>query len=68
MECPKCKKDNLKHRHNEAHGIHGTHMSGSERYECECGFYVGNAKDGEKYELKFIIDKKEKNEKEKTVS
>ena len=57
MKCPKCKKDTLKHLHNEAHGLAGTHMDGSERYECECGFYVGNAEKGKEFNLKFFIDK-----------
>ena len=56
MICPKCKKDTLKHLHDEAHGISGTHMDGSERYECACGFYVGNEQEGKKHNLKFFID------------
>lgn len=57
MLCPKCKKDTLKHMHNEAHGVSGTHMVGSERFECDCGFRVNTSKGGEKYGLKFILDK-----------
>jgi predicted RNA-binding Zn-ribbon protein involved in translation (DUF1610 family) len=39
--CPKCGHAFFKHMHNCAHGIPGTHMAGSERYECmECGFGV----------------------------
>ncbi len=56
-KCPKCKKETLKHLHNEAHGISGTYMSGSERYECECGFRVASPKEGDKYKLEFFIDK-----------
>jgi len=58
MKCPKCSNDTLKHMHNCAHGIEGTHMSGSERYECECGFYIGNKEDAKKYNLNFVLDKK----------
>ena len=57
MECPKCKKDTLQHKHNCAHGIPETHMAGSERFECECGFYVGNARDGKDHNLIFVLDK-----------
>ena len=57
MKCPKCNKDTLQHMHNTAHGIEGTHMAGSERYECECGFYIGNEKDAKKHNLKFVLDK-----------
>ena len=57
MKCPGCKKETLRHRHNEAHGISGTHMAGSERYECECGFYAGAEEEGKKHNLEFFIDK-----------
>ena len=55
VQCPECKKAELQHLHSAAHGIEGTHMAGSERYECpECG----NAmfKDGESEELIFFFD------------
>ena len=56
MKCPKCEKDTLKHLHNEAYGIAGTHMAGSERYECECGFRVTNREEAEEFNLIFIED------------
>jgi DNA-directed RNA polymerase subunit RPC12/RpoP len=56
-ECPKCKKQVvLKHLHDCAHGIPETHMSGSERYECpECGHMIFK-EEGEKLDLKFVLD------------
>jgi len=56
MICPKCKEDTLKHLHACAHGIEGTHMKGTERYECECGFYVGDKEDTKQYNLEFTLD------------
>jgi len=56
MECPKCKKDTLKHMHNEAYGIAGTHMAGSERFECKCGFRLSNKEEAKAHDLKFILD------------
>ena len=40
MDCPECKKmTEHTYLHNTAHGIPGTHMVGSERYECnECSY------------------------------
>lgn len=37
--CPHCRStDGYRHLHNAAHGIPGTHMAGSERFECaSCG-------------------------------
>ena len=31
MKCPECEKGELRHVMNEAHGISGTYMAGSER-------------------------------------
>jgi len=56
MECPKCKKDTLKHMHNEAYGIAGTHMAGSERFECKCGFRLSNKEEAKTHGLEFILD------------
>lgn len=56
MKCPKCEKDTLQHLHATAYGIPGTHMAGSERYECECGFHVGNREDAEEFGLIFFED------------
>ena len=57
MKCPTCNKETEHlHKHNEAHGISGTHMSGSERYECvECGYSMGKV-ESEKQGLKFVLD------------
>ena len=56
MKCPKCKKNTLKHLHDCAHGVIKSHMIGSERFECKCGFYIGDKNMAEKYNLKFIVD------------
>lgn len=56
MLCPKCKQNTLKHLHNVAHGITGTHMKDSERFECKCGFVCSNNKFAKSYGLKFVFD------------
>ena len=34
--CPKCRKPaRWRHLHDAAHGLVGTHLAGSERYECQ---------------------------------
>lgn len=57
MKCPNCcRVTKHKHLHDCAHGIPDTHMSGSERYECEeCG-YVMDKKEAESQGLQFILD------------
>lgn len=57
MDCPECNKNTEhNHLHNAAHGIQGTHMAGSERYECkECG-YAMRKEEAESQELKFVLD------------
>ncbi len=57
MYCPKCKEMTKHvHEHDAAHGIPGTHMSGSERYRCsECDYWMGKT-EGEKQGLKFELD------------
>lgn len=57
MNCPNCQRlTDATHMHDEAHGIAGTHMDGSERYECvECGYRMCKI-EGEKQGLKFILD------------
>ena len=57
LTCPKCKEGALTHLHDCAHGIKGTHMAGSERFECKCGFKISNNTEAKKHDLKFIIDK-----------
>lgn len=53
--CPKCHK-NLKHMHGTAHGMPETHIAGTERFECECGFECWDAAEGEKLGLMFVLD------------
>ena len=54
--CPVCKRETLQHKHDCAHGLSFTHMTGTERFECECGFSCWDAMDGEKYGLVFVYD------------
>jgi hypothetical protein len=55
-DCHRCKKrTEYYHKHDTAHGITGTHMAGSERYECkECGctIFAADKIDG----FNFILD------------
>lgn len=57
MNCPKCqRKTETNHMHDAAHGIAGTHMDGSERYECvDCGYSMYKI-EGENQGLKFSLD------------
>lgn len=56
MKCPKCGDETLQHLHQTAYGIIGTHIAGSERYECECGFVVTNREEAEEFNLIFTED------------
>ncbi len=56
MKCPKCSNDTLQHLHDCAHGLPMTHMAGSERFECECGFHAVDKDEAEKNGLEFIMD------------
>ncbi|GAG33112.1 unnamed protein product [marine sediment metagenome] len=56
MICPKCKSDDMRHEHDTAHGIVGTHMVGSERFTCSCGLHIDNKDDAEKIGLTFTVD------------
>lgn len=56
LKCPVCKENKLRHRHDAAYGMAGTHMAGTERFECECGFSCWDAIDGEKLGLEFVLD------------
>jgi len=55
--CENCQKETEhRHLHDEAHGISGTHMSGTERYECnECKSLIFK-EEGAKRGLNFILD------------
>lgn len=58
-KCDGCgNRTDHKHLHDEAHGISGTHMSGSERFVCKlCGHHTF-AKDGDRNpDFKFLFDK-----------
>jgi len=54
--CPNCKKENLRHLHDTAQGLKGTHIANSERYICECGLYIDTAKEAAEHGLKFRFD------------
>ena len=56
--CPQCKQESrFRHLHDTAHGIEGTHMAGSERFECAfCGFTVTPAMASEFPGLRFTLD------------
>ncbi len=58
VACPDCGGTDLAHLHNEAHGLSGTHMVGSERFECECGKVVYST-EGIPLGFAFEIDGKE---------
>lgn len=57
IECPKCfEQVEFLHLHDAAHGIPGTHMQGSERFECsKCGYIVFK-EEGTKLGFKFVLD------------
>ena len=46
----------FRHLHDTAHGIAGTHMAGSERFQCSVCGETYYAKDGAPFPLKFIFD------------
>jgi predicted RNA-binding Zn-ribbon protein involved in translation (DUF1610 family) len=58
MKCPKCgNTDAPRHMHDEAHGLSGTHMAGSERFECRgCG-HVLSREEAKAVGLKYVLDK-----------
>jgi transposase-like protein len=53
--CPECGQE-LWHGHDAAYGMIGTHMAGSERYECHNCNKTWYKKEGEKIGLKFFLD------------
>lgn len=54
--CPNCGSQEYSRLHDLAHGIPGTHMSGSERYHCDsCGRNI-HAEEGKKLGLPFIYE------------
>lgn len=57
--CKNCRKKTLHgHLHNTAHGITGTHMAGTERYEClQCERAIfKHDTEAKKNKLKFVFD------------
>lgn len=44
------------HRHDEAHGIAGTHMAGSERFECAVCRHVLTREEAKSFGLKYVLD------------
>lgn len=59
--CPQCKKETVhRHMHDTAHDIAGTHMSGTERFECTVCNHAIFAYDEEAKQpsLKFVLDKR----------
>lgn len=55
--CPECKRDVvIRHLHDTAHDVVGTHIIGSERFECpECGHHL-TRDDVEILGLKYALD------------
>ena len=57
MRCPQCDEETLQHMHDLIYDIPGTHMPGSERFECQCGFYaIPGSSIAEEYNLEFSLD------------
>lgn len=55
--CSSCgERREFRHMHDTAHGIAGTHMAGSERFECSVCGTTYYAADGAPFPLKFIFD------------
>lgn len=54
-KCPECNKE-LQHKHDCAYGMTSTHMAGSERFECSCGFRCSDPWEGERLGLVFVLD------------
>lgn len=56
--CPTCRTETeFRHLHDTVHGIKGTHMDGSERFECvRCGFVVWTQDSHDFPNLRFVLD------------
>lgn len=54
--CPRCKSVDLRHVHETAHGIAGTHMAGSERFQCQHCNYTIYKVEGARLGLVFSLD------------
>ena len=54
MKCPNCKKEvNFEHQMDEAHGIPGTYMAGSECFQCPKCHKSFHKAEGEKHGLVY---------------
>ena len=57
VKCPACgQAAPMRHLHNEAHGISGTHMDGSERFECSACGYTLSREEAEGRDMEYTID------------
>lgn len=55
--CPQCKQQApMRHLHDTAHGIAGTHMAGSERFECSSCGYTLTQDEADARGLEYILD------------
>lgn len=57
MTCPACKQAApTQHMHSTAHGIPGTHMAGSERFECSACRHTLSREEAEGRGLAYALD------------
>ena len=62
--CPQCNKT-LRHLHDTAYGIEGTHMAGTERFECDCGFRCWHdSAEAKEMGIRFTLDRTSKDDDE----
>lgn len=56
-QCPNCKEETkMRHLHDAAHGLQGTHIDGSERFECSSCNTTLTRHAAESIGLKYVID------------
>lgn len=56
--CPECGVSTpMDHMHDTAHGIPGTHMDGSERYQCSVCSYHLTRDEADSRGLEYVLDK-----------
>jgi hypothetical protein len=64
--CSSCGQNReFRHTHETAHGIPGTHMAGTELFECTVCDESYGPKDGPPFPLRFILDPSTQKESEK---
>ena len=57
LGCQQCKANApIRHLHNTAHGIEGTHMDGSERFECSACGYTLTRMEANARGLQYVLD------------